>query len=445
MTDLPARKPATPPTPSETRPERRTSLKRLGALAGLVVVSGPGALLGACGGGGDATSAPGAAPAPASPAPPAAPAAPGGAPSPAPAPAPQAPAAPAPGGPPTATTLNSSLSVPWGLAFLPDGRMLITQKSGSMVIVSADGTRVESELSGTPQVVYRAQGGLLDVALDPDFAADPWVYWTYAEAGDGGQGIAVARGRLAGEALTDVAVIYRQTPKVTGFHQYGSRIVFRGDATMFVTMGDRAKEEPAQDLATSLGKVIRIQRDGSVPADNPVWPAGALPEIWSYGHRDPQGAALHPVSGELWITDHGPQGGDEIDRVVAGANHGWPIVSYGCPYGASPVNDGCRYGGGVHAPKFVEPITHWTPTDRLAPAGMTFYTGAMFPEWNGNMLFGTLSGRSLWRIAFDASGAVTTREQMFEDVKERMRHVVQASDGALLVLTDSGKLIRIHR
>ncbi|MCU7372436.1 PQQ-dependent sugar dehydrogenase [Paucibacter sp. O1-1] len=218
--------------------------------------------------------------------------------------------------------------------------------------------------------------------------------------------------------------------------------MFSNDKTLFVTLGDRQLGSPAQDLAQTLGKVVRINRDGSIPAGNPALGAGARPGIWSYGHRNPQGAALHPSSGELWLSEHGPQGGDEINIARAGANYGWPIKSYGCNYG-SPVSEGCRLGGGVHAPAFVEPLTYWVPTS-VAPAGLVFYTGAMFPEWRGQLFSGALAGQALWRLQLSGN-TVAAREAMFASLGERFRDVRQAPDGALLLLTDSGKLMRLAR
>ena len=315
---------------------------------------------------------------------------------------------------PRTVTLNSALSSPWGLAFLPDGRMLVTQKGGTMVVLSSDGASVQATVSGLPAVVSDGQGGLMDVALDPDFATDPFVYWTYSEPGTGAEaglsGTAVARGRLVGSALQDVAVIYRQVPKVSGSGHFGSRIAFRGDRTLFVTLGERQKGSPAQDLATTLGKVVRIGRDGTIPSDNPGIP-GARPEIWSSGHRNPQGAAIRPGTGELWVNEHGPQGGDELNRVVPGGNHGWPLVSYGCNYG-DPVGDSCRIGGGTHAPRFVEPVGFWGPTS-IAPAGLLFYTGRAsrpgreMPSWGlwrGRPSGGSSSGAT-WRWRGSVSSA----------------------------------------
>ena len=352
---------------------------------------------------------------------------------------PQPPPAPA-----TASTFTSGLKNPWGLAFLPDGRMLVTQKAGELVIVSADGKAVGAPLGGVPAVNSAGQGGLLDVALDPDFAADPWVYISYSEPGSGGSGTAVARGRLSGNALQDVSVIFRQLPKVSGNGHYGSRLVFGRDKTLFVTLGERQKGSPAQDLASHLGKVVRINRDGSVPAGNPKLGAGARPEIWSYGHRNPQGAALHPTTGELWDVEHGPQGGDEINIARAGANYGWPLRSYGCNYG-DRVSDTCRIGGGTHAPEFVEPLTYWVPIS-IAPSGLAFYTGGMFPEWQGNLFLGALAGQALWRVVLNGN-TVVSREALFASLGERIRNVTQGPDGALYLLTDNsaGRILRVAR
>jgi glucose/arabinose dehydrogenase len=345
---------------------------------------------------------------------------------------------------PRAITLNSSLAAPWGIAFLPDGRMLVTQKGGSMVILSADGTAVQATVSGLPAVTSEGQGGLLDVALDPDFTTEPWIYWTYSEPGTGAEtglsGTAVARGRLVGNALQAVAVIYRQVPKVSGAGHYGARLAFRPDKTLFVVLGDRQLGSPAQDLATTLGKVVRINRDGSHPAGNPVI-AGARQEIWSYGHRNPQGAAIRPDSDELWLNEHGPQGGDELNRVVSGGNFGWPLVSYGCNYG-DPVGDACRIGGGTHAPTYAEPVSFWVPTS-IAPAGLIFYTGKGFPQWQGHALMGALAGRALWRIELDGNREAA-RERLFAELGERIRDVEQGPDGWIYMLTDSGKLIQVR-
>nr|WP_315207440.1 PQQ-dependent sugar dehydrogenase [uncultured Albidiferax sp.] len=344
---------------------------------------------------------------------------------------------------PTITTLNSSLSSPWGMAVLPSGELLVTQKNGSLLRVSADGART-TPISGILPVNSSGQGGLLGLALDPDFATAPWVYWAYSESGSGVDaglsGTAVARGRLVGNALQDVAVLFRQQPKTTGAGHFGSRLVFARDKTLFITLGDRQKFTPSQDLAQTIGKVVRIARDGSIPPGNPALGASALPGIWSLGHRNIQGAALHPDTGELWVSEHGPQGGDEVNIARAGANYGWPVKSYGCNYG-DPVGDACRIGGGVHAPAYTEPLTYWVPTS-VAPAGMLFYTGNLIPQWKGNMFSGSLAGQTLWRMSINST-AILTREALLADRNERIRDVAQAKDGAILLLTDSGKLLRL--
>jgi len=345
---------------------------------------------------------------------------------------------------PRVIILNDKLIRPWGLTFLPDNRMLVTEKGGSMKILNVDGSPELEIVDGLPVVDATGQGGLLDVELDPDFTTSPWIYWTYTEPGsgieEGFSGTAVARGRFIDNTIQNVEVIYRQVPKVRGTGHFGSRLVFSKDKTLFVTLGERQKFNPAQDLTTSLGKVIRINRDGTVPADNPGID-GALPEIWSYGHRNPQGASLRPGTDELWITEHGPQGGDELNLIVKGGNYGWPLVSYGCNYG-DPVGDACRIGGGTHTPDHIEPISYWVPVS-IAPAGMIFYTGEGFPQWNGNVFIGALAGKALWRIKLDG-GTEVEREPLLLELEERIRDVEQGPDGWIYLLTDSGKLIQIR-
>lgn len=397
--------------------------------------------LSACGGGGDAGAAP-AAPTPTA--------------TPTPSPSPTPP--PVAGAAPRTTLLTSSLSSPWGMAFLPDARMLITQKGGSMVIVSADGRSVSAAFStGLPNLTSSGQGGLLDVALDPDFDlnSNPRIYWTFSESGSGGAGTAVARGRLVNQAIVDAEVIYRQVPKVGGDGHFGSRLVFRGDKTLFVTLGERQRDDPsnpgtdnAQNLATTLGKVIRINRDGSIPAGNPGFGvAGARAEIWSYGHRNPQGAAMLPGSDELWLTEHGPLGGDELNQVLPGRNYGWPLRSYGCPYSAGTNTPACRPGGGVHAPSFEEPKTTWLPVS-TAPSGLLFYTGARFDDlgWRGNAFTGGLAGTTLWRISLSGDNVVSKEEvAAVKALGQRVRVVKQGPDGWIYLLTDAGQLLRLER
>jgi len=367
-------------------------------------------------------------------------------------PTPPPPPPPPAGGPPSATFLGVSLSSPWGMTFLPDGRMLVTQRTGSMVIVRADGSAVDATVTGVPSVYSGGQGGLLDVQLDPDFAVDPWVYFTFSENGPGGAGTALARARLVNNTLQNFAVLWQQAPKVTNEIHFGSRIAFRPDKTLYVTAGDRGQDDPtdpgtqwAQNVARTTGKVVRLNRDGSIPTNNPVFGAGALPGLWSIGHRNPQGAAVKPGTSDLWLTEHGPQGGDELNRVIAGRNYGWPLVSYGCPYSA-PGGPACAIGGGTHAPTYEEPKNTWVPTSD-APSGMTFYTGAGFPEWQGNIFIGALAGTTLWRVVIDATDNVSLREEVaaVAMLGQRIRHVVQGPDGWLYLLTDSGRIVRVSR
>jgi len=341
-------------------------------------------------------------------------------------------------------TLNDGLNRPWGITFLPDNRILITEKGGSLVILNEDGKFVNEIVNGLPLVTAAGQGGLLDVALDPNFSDEPWVFWTYSEPGtgieEGLSGTAVARGRLVDDVLHDVEVIFRQTPKVSGTGHFGSRLIFASDKTLFVTLGERQKGSPAQDLSTTLGKVVRINRDGTIPDNNPVI-EGARPGIWSYGHRNPQGAAIRPGGNDLWITEHGPQGGDELNLIIAGGNYGWPLVSYGCNYG-DPVGDACRIGGGTHSPDYIEPVSYWVPTS-IAPAGLIFYTGSGFPGWQGNVFIGALAGTAIWRIELLEDKEVK-REQLLFGLGERIRDIEQGPDGWIYILTDSGKLMRLE-
>ena len=261
----------------------------------------------------------------------------------------------------------------------------------------------------------------------------------------------MARAQLSGTTLQNLEVIFRQSPKVSGDGHFGSRLVFRNDKTLFITLGERQQGSPAQDLSKTLGKVVRINRDGTIPADNPNLGAGALPGIWSYGHRNPQGAALHPSTGELWQSEHGPQGGDEINISRSGQNYGWPNVSYGCNYGDSypgTDNTSCRIGGtgGAHAPTYVEPLTYWVPTSQ-APSGLAFYTGSLMPEWQGNLFMGALAGTGVWRLTLGGN-TITAREKLdFSELATRIRDIRQGPDGALYALTDGsgGRIVRIAR
>jgi aldose sugar dehydrogenase len=336
-------------------------------------------------------------------------------------------------------TVARGLENPWALAFLPDGRILVTERPGRVRIVEPDG-RVSKPLDGVPRVLARGQGGLLDVALDPRFAENRLVYLSYAEPGEGNTaGTAVARGRLAEGKLDDVQVIYRQQPKVEGGGHFGSRLVFGRDGTLFVTQGDRmGYRERAQDLSSGLGKIVRISADGSVPKDNPfVSRSGARPEIWSYGHRNVQSAALHPDTGQLWTVEHGARGGDELNHPEAGKNYGWPVITYGVDY------SGAKIGEGAARPGMEQPVYYWDPV--IAPSGMAFYTGDAFPDWKGSILIGSLTPGLLVRLTLKG-GAVAREERYLGDLRERIRDVQQGPDGLIYVVTDSrdGSVLRVR-
>jgi glucose/arabinose dehydrogenase len=335
-------------------------------------------------------------------------------------------------------TVIRGLEYPWALAFLPDGRLLVTERPGRLRIVDQDG-RASEPLAGVPQVLARGQGGLLDVALDARFADTRLVYLAYAEPGEGGTaGTAVARGRLGDGRLEDVQVIYRQQPKVRGANHFGSRLVFARDGSLFVTQGERFDyRDQAQDLSSGLGKIVRIHPDGSVPRDNPfVGRAGAQPEIWSYGHRNVQSAALHPQTGQLWTVEHGARGGDELNRPEAGKNYGWPVISYGVHY------SGAKIGEGTAKPGMEQPVYYWDPV--IAPSGLTFYKGEEFRDWQGSLLIGSLRPGLLVRLTLD-DGRVTSEARYLADLGERIRDVRQGPDGRLYLLTDSrdGHILRV--
>jgi len=324
-------------------------------------------------------------------------------------------------------TVATGLSHPWGLAFLPDGRMLVTERSGTLRLVSKDG-KLSPPLSGVPKVVVAGQGGLLDVAIDPDFKSNSLVYLTYSEPGEGGAGTAVARGKLGESGLDGVEVIFRQEPKVGGGNHFGSRLVFAPDGKLFVTLGERFTFTPAQDLTNDLGKIVRINPDGSVPKDNPfVGRTDARPEIWSYGHRNPQGAAIHPETGKLWETEFGPMGGDELNIPQAGANYGWPVVSWGSHYTGEDIPDPPTH------PEFADAIYHWNPV--ISPSGITFYTADAIPAWKGNLLIGGLSEQAIVRLTLDGE-KVVDEERI--PMGARIRDVMQGPDGAVYALTDEG-------
>ena len=325
--------------------------------------------------------------------------------------------------------LARGLEHPWGLAFLPDGRMLVTERPGRLRLVARDGSLSEP-LGGVPAVYARGQGGLLDVTLGPGFAQDRLVYLSLSEPGPGGAGTAVARGQLGERELEGTQVIWRQQPKGDGPLHWGSRLVFRADGTLFVTLGDRYQRERAQDLGVTLGKIVRINADGSVPRDNPfVGKDGARPEIWSWGHRNIQSAALD-AAGRLWTVEHGARGGDELNQPQAGKNHGWPVITYGVDY------SGARIGEGTTKAGMEQPVYYWDPV--IAPSGAAFYTGAAFPAWRGDLLVGSLNPGGLVRLRLDG-GRVVLEERYAGDVGHRIRDVRQGPDGLIYLLTDEGR------
>ncbi len=347
-------------------------------------------------------------------------------------------------GPLSVETVAGGLRSPWGLAFLPDGRMLVTERPGTLRLVSRSGT-VSAPVAGVPPVFARGQGGLLDVALAPDFDQSRLVYLSYAEPREGASGTSVARGRLVeanGDArLENVDVIFRQSPAAGGSNHYGSRLVFGRDGTLFVTLGDRySQREQAQNLSNHIGKVVRITPEGDVPADNPFRQKnGARPEIWSYGHRNVQGAALDPATGRLWTIEHGARGGDELNHPEAGKNYGWPVISYGRDYSGAAIGEGTQKAG------MEQPVKYWDPS--FAPSGLAFYTGALMPKWKGDLFAGGLAGTRLVRLRLDgARENVAEEEVLLADLNARIRDVRQGPDGALWLLTDdpsNGRLLRV--
>ncbi|AUM00137.1 PQQ-dependent sugar dehydrogenase [Zoogloeaceae bacteirum Par-f-2] len=334
----------------------------------------------------------------------------------------------------------AGLETPWSLAFLPDGRMLVTERPGRMRIVSPNG-RLSASLAGVPAVHARSQGGLLDVVLGPDFARDRRIYFSYAEPTSGGARTAVARAVLDTEGLrlTVLERLFAQNEDPAGGAHWGSRLVFGRDGTLFVTLGDRySHRDQAQNLGSHLGKVVRIAADGSVPPDNPfVGRAGVRPEIWSYGHRNVQGAALHPESGALWTHEHGPQGGDEVNLTLPGRNYGWPVITFGREY-----LTGFRIGEGSTRADVEAPLIQWTPS--IAPSGMTFYTGDAFPAWRGSLFVGALRGSMLVRLTLDGN-RVVGEEQLLRERGLRIRDVRQGPDGFLYLLDErEGRILRLE-
>lgn len=338
--------------------------------------------------------------------------------------------------------LTTALDRPWSLALLPDGRFLVTEKGGNMRIVTAEGA-IGAPIAGVPAVNSSGQGGLLGLALDPQFPANRMVYWSFSEARPDGNLTAVAKGRLAEDerSLQNVTVIYRALPAWKSANHYGSRLVFDRNGYLFVSTGERFDRESrpqAQQLNSGLGKIIRITTDGSPAPGNPFLnTAGARPEVYSYGHRNVQSLALHPSTGELWEAEFGPQGGDELNRIVAGKNYGWPVITYGEEYGGGAVGEGITQKTGME-----QPVYYWDPV--LSPSGMCFYTGDAIPEWKNNIFIAGLNSNHIARLVLDGN-RVTGEERILPNEGQRFRDVVNGRDGALYAITDEGRMYRVGR
>jgi aldose sugar dehydrogenase len=337
-------------------------------------------------------------------------------------------------------TVAKGLDHPWAFAFLPDGRLLVTERPGRMRIVGKDG-KLSAPLAGVPKVFASGQGGLHDVVLDRNFADNNTIYFCYAEPAGGGARTALARARLVEEGaprLDDVRVIFRQEGPLSSGNHFGCRIVQAPDNNLFLTLGEHfTSRDQAQNLGNHLGKIVRIRPDGSVPPDNPfVGRADAKPEIWSYGHRNPQGLALHPATGKLWEHEHGPRGGDEVNIIEKGKNYGWPVIGYGIDY------SGARIHASTHKPGMEQPVWYWVPS--IAPSGMAFSTGGMFPAWRGNLLVGALAGQILVRLELDGE-KVVREERLLRELRERIRDVREGPDGTIWLATDSssGRILRL--
>ncbi|MFY9128473.1 MAG: PQQ-dependent sugar dehydrogenase [Limnohabitans sp.] len=335
--------------------------------------------------------------------------------------------------------LLAGLENPWSIAFLPDGRMLVTERAGRLRLVTQDFKLDPKPIDGLPEVIANGQGGLFDVVLHPQHAQNGWIYWAYNAPGTGGWGTALARGKLQGQRMTEVQVLFSMQPKTRSAHHFGGRIVFDAAGMVYLTLGDRGDKDRAQKLNDHAGSVIRLHDDGRVPNDNPfVERAGALPEKWTLGHRNMQGAAINPQTGELWTHEHGPQGGDEVNVIRPGLNYGWPVVTYGVNYGL-----GTKIGEGQSKPGMVQPLQVWVPS--IAPSGMAFVSGSQFSQWRGSMLVGALRGQMLVRLTLEGD-KVLSEERLFQGRPGRIRDVRMGPDGLVYLLTDDpqGALLRLE-
>ena len=342
-----------------------------------------------------------------------------------------------------ATVITSALSAPWGITSLPDGRLLVTQKGGQLRIVTTAGA-VGNPITGLPSVNSSGQGGLLGLCIDPQFTTNRMVYWVFSEQVAGGTLTAVAKGRLSNNetSIENPIVIYRAAPAANSNAHYGGRILFDSNGNLFVSTGERSNLNTrplSQSVTAALGKIVRITTDGQPAPGNPTFTgAGALPELYSIGHRNPQGLAIHPATGDLWQSEHGPRGGDEINRVTAGANYGWPVITYGIEYSGQPIGAGIQQQNGLE-----QPVYYWDPV--ISPSGITFYKGNRVPEWENNLFIGALSGQHIARLVIDTNNKVVGEERLLAGENQRFRAITQGTDDALYAITDAGRLYKIDR
>lgn len=340
------------------------------------------------------------------------------------------------------TVINSNLRQPWAIRTLPDGRFLITEKGGDMLILTKEG-KADKKITGFPEVLNSGQGGLLDVNIDPDFATNKMIYWDYAEPTANGGVLAVAKGKLSADEskVQNVAVIYRATPDYSGTLQYGSRILFDKQGNLFVSTGERSGNDiriKAQDLNAAIGKVIHITKEGKPVANGPFAnTAGARPEIYAYGFRNPEGMAWNLETGDLWEAEFGPRGGDEINIIRPGKNYGWPLVTYGIEYSGQKVGEGIQQKAGIE-----QPVYYWDPS--ISPSGITFYNSDVIAEWKGNLFVGGLGGSHIARLVIK-NDKVIGEERLLKEQGERFRALAEGKDGALYTVTDNGKLYRIAK
>jgi glucose/arabinose dehydrogenase len=341
-----------------------------------------------------------------------------------------------------ANVITTALTSPWGVKSLPDGRLLITEKGGTLRVVTTAGA-ISSPISGIPAVNSSGQGGLLGLCLDPEFTSNRMIYWVFSEAVTGGNITAVAKGKLSSDEKTieGATVIYRTTPANPSNLHYGGRILFDKTGNLIISTGERSVIETrplAQSVSASLGKVVRITKDGHPASASPAFSqSGALSEMYTIGHRNPQGLALHPVTGEIWLSEHGPRGGDEINRLKAGTNYGWPIITYGIEYEGGKIGDGIQQQDSME-----QPVYYWDPV--VSPSGMTFYSGNRIPEWENNLFIGALSGMHIVRLAIK-DNRVIGEERLLAQENQRFRDITQGIDGALYAITDQGRLYKIDK